>query len=65
MTLNSLNGSPQEQKKVSLESPKDVEYWTYKLHCNEAELKDAIESVGNDPGKILEYLHLVRGERDE
>ena len=67
MAADNSNGSvrPQEKNLVSLESPHDLEYWTYKLHCTEAELRDAVESVGNQPERILEYLRLARGERDE
>ena len=67
MAFNKSGGNPrpQEKHRVSLQSPQDLEYWTYKLHCTEAELRDAMESVGDEPGRISEYLHLVRGERGE
>jgi hypothetical protein len=37
-------------------------YWEYHLACNGAELRDAVDSVGSDPGKVREYLSLLRGE---
>jgi hypothetical protein len=59
------SAQPQEKHRVTLQTPQALEYWTYRLHCTEAELRDAVASVGEEPELVREYLHRVRGERDE
>lgn len=51
--------------KVDADSAQHIRYWTLKLGCTAEELRDAVASVGSDPDRVAEYIHLVRGERDE
>ena len=57
------HGTP--DKPVSVATEEDQAYWTYRLHCTRKELFDAVESVGSDPRNVADYIHLVRGEREE
>lgn len=47
---------PQDQTKVNLSQPWEVEYWTREFGISEVRLRTIITNVGNGVGAIREYI---------
>jgi hypothetical protein len=45
---------------VSLDHEWERRNWTKWLHCNEQELRHAVESVGADPDNVRRFLRQAR-----
>lgn len=48
------------QLEVSLEHEWERRNWTQWLHCNEQELRHAVECVGSDPDNVRRFLRQAR-----
>jgi hypothetical protein len=40
------NTGPQDDSRVNVNQPHEVQYWTRKFGCSEEELRSAVQSVG-------------------
>lgn len=45
---------------ISLEHEWERRNWTQWLHCDERELRHAVESVGSDPDNVRRFLRQAR-----
>ena len=45
---------------ISLDHEWERRNWTQWLHCNEQELRDAVECVGADPDNVRRFLRQAR-----
>ena len=50
------NPAPKDPDHVCLADPEEVEYWTKKFNCTEAQLKAAVMAVGDNPTDICVQL---------
>ncbi len=54
--LEQIKKGPQDQKRINVHEPYEVEYWTKTLKVSKEELKDAVGAVGTSAGKVREFL---------
>ncbi|WP_038215428.1 MULTISPECIES: DUF3606 domain-containing protein [Xenophilus] len=45
-----------DRKLISLETPHEVRSWSESLGCSEAELREAVQAVGNSAEQVREHL---------
>lgn len=45
-----------DSRRVALNGPQDVAYWTTELRCTEAELRDALNKVGTSSAAVRLFL---------
>lgn len=48
-----------DRSKIAIDHPEDVKYWTRHLGITEAELRDAIERVGNSAAAVRKQLGMA------
>ena len=51
------NRGAQDRSRINLEESWEITYWTKKFGCTEAELRDAIQEVGNAADSVRKYLN--------
>ena len=47
----------QDRDRISLSQEHELDYWTEKFGVSRDELRDAVETVGNDADKVEQYLN--------
>ncbi len=47
---------PQDQKRINIQEPYEVQYWTRVLGVSRDQLRIAVEAVGTSAEKVREYL---------
>ncbi len=62
MSENNGSDLSRDRAHVDLSSKEEIDYWQYKLNCSEAELRDAVESVGTSVHRVGEYLNILKGD---
>jgi hypothetical protein len=55
-TATTVMQVPQNTKRIFLQDASEINYWTSKFNCTEAELKKAIECVGNSAVSVDDFL---------
>ena len=53
---NLENRGPQDRSKISLTETWEIVYWTKALNCNEKDLREAIQAVGNSSEMVRNYF---------
>jgi hypothetical protein len=56
MSDDKTKTQPQDATRVNVNENYEVQYWTKKFNCSEAELRRAVEAVGVSADKVEEYL---------
>lgn len=45
-----------DRKLIAVNEPHEVRSWTESLHCTEAQLREAVNAVGNSADAVRQYL---------
>ena len=53
------NRGPQDGARINLSEDHEIRYWTDALGVNEAELREAVDQVGNSADKVRIYLGIA------
>ena len=48
--------APRDQGWINLDEPREVRYWTQKLHVSEAGLRSAVSAAGDATPAVRQYL---------
>jgi hypothetical protein len=52
--------APLDPGRVHLTDPEDLYYWCHELHCTEAQLTQAVASVGSHITAVRDQLHRLQ-----
>jgi hypothetical protein len=55
-TATTTTQVPKNTKRVFLNEPSEITYWTTKFNCSETELRKAIDAVGNSAVSLDDFL---------
>jgi hypothetical protein len=61
MSTDKTKQRPQDDTKISLDHPFEVNWWCDWLKCTEAELRAAIAAVGDGVDAVRHYFKRTRG----
>jgi len=56
MTDNLSNRGPQDRARINVNESHEVRYWTQKLGVSEAQLREAVKTVGVSADAVTKHL---------
>ena len=56
MPDNTERRGPEDPKRINLNQSWEIQYWTRELNVAEAELRRAVDAVGDSVGAVKQYL---------